>query len=137
MNTVNDLKFLEGKLNSLSEDYQRDIMMDDKDFYGLITFIFGIIGFLCSLIQIAILCFSMNTENSFGNSPYIFCSCVIMLCFICNKYLYKNNEKSKLSTIGSLLGILSIIPIILFLIIFFLVLIFGSFLINNYNPTIF
>ncbi len=110
--------------------------MDDKKFYGLITFIFGIIGVICSVIMITILIIGIMNTKSFGNLLYIYCSCIIILCFICNRHLYKKSEKSRLSTFGSLFGILSIVPIVLFLITFFIVLFLGAYLIN-YTPHIF
>lgn len=110
--------------------------MDDNKFYSLITFVFGIIGFLCSVIMQILLCISVNKNIKFGNTPYIYCSCIAMLCFICNRYLYKKGEKRKLATIGSLFGILSIVPIVLFFVILFIVLCLGPFLIN-YNPPVY
>ena len=107
--------------------------MDDRKFYSIITFAFGIIGFLCAVIMMSILFFSISTKIMYGNDPYIYCSCIVMLCFICNRFLYKKGEKSKLSTFGSLFGILSIIPIVSFFVIFFLILFLGPFL-TNYNP---
>ena len=110
--------------------------MEDKKFYSLMTFIFGIIGLLCAVIMICILLQSIYTKIKFGNEPYLYCSCIIIFCFICNRFLYKRGEKNELSTAGSLFGFLSLIPIILFFMILILVLGMGPFLIN-YNPTVY
>lgn len=110
--------------------------MEDNKFYSLITFIFGIIGFLCSVIMVILLSISVNLNIKFGNTPYIYCSGIVMLCFICNRYLYKKGEQSKIATIGSLFGVLSMIPIVLFFIILFVVLFLGPFLVN-YNPPVY
>ncbi len=111
--------------------------MEDSKFYGVMSFVFGIIGFLCSVIMVGILCYCMNTNVRFGNVPYIFCSCVSFLCFIFNRFLYKKSEKNRLSTFGALFGILSIVPIVLFFIVFILVVFAGTFIINNFTPTIY
>ena len=108
-------------------------IMDDKKFYSKIAFSFGIIGLLCSVIMVSILIVSLNKKINYGNEPYIYCSCIILLCFICNRFLYKKGEKNKLSIFGSLFGLLSIIPIVLFFVILFLILLLTPYLLN-YTP---
>ena len=102
--------------------------MDDKKFYGYIELILGIIGILCSIITCLLIWMNRTYKIKFGNIPYIYFTIIMLLCFIINLFLQKKYEKTSLSKIGSILCIISLVPLLLFVTIFIFALLLTPFI---------
>lgn len=102
--------------------------MDDKKFYGYIELILGIIGILCSIITCLLIWMNRTYKIKFGNNPYIYFTIIMLLCFIINLFLQKKYEKTSLSKIGSILCIISLVPLLLFVTIFIFALLLTPFI---------
>lgn len=104
--------------------------MENNKFYAFLSLVFSFSGFICSIIIYYIL-WSHKTEGvRFGNSPYAFFSIVIIVSFILNMQCRKNlNNKNLIAYIGMIIAILSLSPIIIFLISFVFALLIAPLLI--------
>lgn len=90
--------------------------MNNTSFYGGLMFFLGIIGFICSIIDCALLYIYKEYGIKFGNIPYIYFSCIVIICYICNIYLQKRYSSTLLSRIGVFFSKVSLLPIGLFVI---------------------
>ncbi len=103
--------------------------MNDDKFYSWISFALGFSGLLGF---VSLCCFLWGYKKngiSFGNPPYLYFPAVIIISFVCNICAWKKIAiKGWTSRFGFFFGILSLLPLALFLISAIFVLIIGPFL---------
>lgn len=93
--------------------------MTESKFFSILSLFFGVIGLSCSIIIIVLLKLHQTKNIRFGNAPYVYFAILTIICFSLIISLRKKiDTKTLISQLGFLCGIVSLIPIIIF--IFFL-----------------
>ena len=99
--------------------------MIDNKFFSILSLFFGIVGLACSAVIVSFIKIHQIHNIRFGNGPYFYYAALIVICFVLNICLQKKlNTKNALSRLGFWAGIISLIPIFLFLFFMF----FGIFI---------
>ena len=93
--------------------------MDDNRFYSLLSVFFGGLGTACAGFLYILFGLYKYKGIKFGNTPYLYFSFIIMLLFILNVYVRKKTiKKNFFAKLGLFFGILSLLPLIIFLFFF-------------------
>lgn len=94
--------------------------MSESKFFSILSLFFGIVGLTCSIIILVLLKLHQTQNIKFGNTPYMYYAVLTIICFVLIVYLRKKIlTKTIISRLGFLCGIVSLIPILVF--IFFII----------------